>query len=167
MLNYGIEIYANTWLPSATLDDQVRNSTAYSKADNRKLQILVNKVLRCLTNSNYETSTKELHCKSNQLSVHQRCALFSLMAVHKTLKKGQPKYHLSRLSPIRDHGILTRNRGLFDINYKLSISRCSFFYRSTKLYGLLPRELVAMENLVQFKTQVKDWVMKNISLLPT
>ena len=76
VLNYGIETHMNIWLSSVTLDDQVRNSTVYSKADNRKLYILVNKVLRCLNNSNFEKSTKELHLKAK--SVHQRCALFFL-----------------------------------------------------------------------------------------
>ena len=97
VLNYGIEIYANTWL-SATLDEQIRNSMAFSKEDNRKLQILVNKVLRVLTASNYETSTKQLHSKSHQLSVHQRCAFFSLVSVKKYLVCQQPRYHFSKFA---------------------------------------------------------------------
>ena len=75
ILNYGIEAYGNVWGLNI-YDDHVRNSPAFSKDDNRRLQIIVNKVLRCLTGLDRETSTRELHEKSGQLSVHQRCAFF-------------------------------------------------------------------------------------------
>ena len=87
VLNYGIELYANTW-SVMTQDEHLRNSTAYTKEDNRKLQVLVNKVLRSLTGLTFDTSTKLLHIRSNQLSVHQRCAYFSLVSIFKTLKRG-------------------------------------------------------------------------------
>ena len=44
VLNYGIEVYGNVW-GVFTLDEQARTSTAFTREDNRKLQILVNKVL--------------------------------------------------------------------------------------------------------------------------
>ena len=165
VLNYGIEIYANTWL-SATLDEQIRNSMAFSKEDNRKLQILVNKVLRVLTASNYETSTKQLHSKSHQLSVHQRCAFFSLVSVKKYLVCQQPRYHFSKFASRKDQTMRTRSMGSTGADYMLSISRCSFFYRSIRLYRLLPEDLLIMDNLKKFKCKVKDWVIRNVSLLP-
>ena len=73
ILNYGIEAYGNVWgIP--TFDDQQRSSPAFTKEDNRKLQILVNNVLRSITGLPREVSTALLHSKSNQLSVQQRCA---------------------------------------------------------------------------------------------
>ena len=48
LLNYCVEVYGNVWgLP--TYDDHTRQSTAFRKEDHMKLQILVNKVLRSLT----------------------------------------------------------------------------------------------------------------------
>ena len=165
VLNYGIELYANTW-SVMTHDEHLRNSTAYTKEDNRKLQVLVNKVLRSLTGLTFDTSTKLLHIRSNQLSVHQRCAYFSLVSIFKTLKRGQPHYHKSRFSQRSDHQIETRNRASFNIDYRLSISRCSFFYRSSKLFKLLPDDIVMIDKIEHFKSKVKDWVQKNVSLAP-
>ena len=48
ILNYCIEIYGNVW-GLATYDDENRNSIAFTKDDNMKLQIIVNKVLRATT----------------------------------------------------------------------------------------------------------------------
>ena len=166
VLNYGIEVYANTWT-TATLDEQNRNSMAFNKEDNRKLQILVNKVLRYLTNMDYEASTKLLHEKSDQLSVHQRCAYFSLVSMHKVLKRDQPAYHRSRFVQHTNYRIETRNRSSFGVHYKLSLSRCSYFYRSSRLYNLLPDDLVIIDKLELFKKRVKNWVKMNISLSPT
>ena len=55
--NYGIEAYGNFW---GLLDDQPRCSPSFTKEDNRKLQILVNNVLRSLTGSIREESTAAL-----------------------------------------------------------------------------------------------------------
>ena len=132
ILNYGIEAYGNVWGLNI-YDDHVRNSPAFSKDDNRRLQIIVNKVLRCITGLDRETSTRELHEKSGLLSVHQRCAFFTMVLVHKTLITRKPEYHLDRLSSSMPDDMQTRRTGGLRMEYKLSISRCSFFYRGCKL----------------------------------
>ena len=150
-----------------TLDEQARTSTAFTREENRKLQILVNKVLRCLTGLGRETSTLELHSSSNQLSVQQRCAYFSIMSVYKILQKKEPTYHVSRfLSNQRGQCINTRNRGSLRIDYSLSISRCSYFYRSSKLFSLLPADFVNTVKVDIFKRKLKEWVQRNISIVP-
>ena len=166
VLNYGIEVYGNVW-GTVTLDEQQRNSVSFTKEDNRRLQILVNRVLRCLTNSDRDTSTIELHARSNQLSVQQRCAFFSLMSVHKIMKTTEPYYHFTQLQcSQREHSISTRNRGALRIDYRLSLSRSSFFYRSSRLYNCLPADLVNEVNLANFKRRLKEWVQKNINIVP-
>ena len=166
VLNYGIEVYGNVW-GNFTLDVHQRSSTALTKEDNAKLQILVNKVLRSITGSDFETSVLELHEKSQQLSVQQRCAYFSIISIHKVLNREQPSYHLSRfLSSQKEQYISTRSRETPRIDYKLSISRCSFFYRSSVLYSCLPTDLVKVETLEIFKRRLKEWVRRNISIAP-
>ena len=164
VLNYGIEVYGNVW-GTFTFDEQIRQSTAYTKEDNRRLQILVNKVLRCLTKLDNETSTVELHLRSNQMSVQQRCAFFSILTVYKILRKREPSFHLSRFSSRNDHHIRTRNQGLLRIDYKLSLSRCSYFYRSCRLYNLLPPDLVNIDKLTIFKRKLKEWVQCNVPVV--
>ena len=168
ILNYGIEAYGNVW-GLTFYDDQSRKSTAFSKGDNQKLQILVNKVLRCPTGLDRETSVMDLHNKSGQLSVHQRCAFFTIVLVHKTLNKKQPEYHFSQLSPSRPDDMVNGRRGrggLRNMNYKLSISRCSYFYRGCKLYNLLPLEITKLDKIMNFKKALKDWTFQNISIIP-
>ena len=166
VLNYAIEVYGNVW-GVYSLDEHSRTSTAFTKEDNRKLQILVNKVLRCLTGLDRDTSVVELHLRSNQLSVQQRCAYFSIMSAYKVLRNKEPHYHSSRfLSNQRGQSRNTRNQGSLRMDYKLSISRCSFFYRSCQLYSLLPAELVEIVKVDVFKRKLKEWVQRNISLVP-
>ena len=129
------------------------------------MQILVNKVLRCLTKLDNETSTVELHLRSNQLSVQQRCAFFSILTAYKIIRKREPSYHFSRYSTRNDYHIGTRNQGI-RINYKLSLSRCSYFYRSCRLYNLLPPDLANIDKLTTFKRKLKEWVQCNVPVVP-
>ena len=76
LLNYCIEIYGNVW-GLDTYDDQVRRSSAYTKEDNMKLQTIMNKVLRSLTCLDRDTPVTTLHDTSGQLSLHQRCTLYT------------------------------------------------------------------------------------------
>ena len=140
ILNYGIEVYGNTW-GIRTYDENMRRSTAFTKEDSRRLQILVNKVLRSLTGLDRDTPTKELHIKSNQLSVNQRCAFFSILLVHKVLQHKQPEYHYDQFVLNQDYR-RNENNVVSRTHYSLSISRCSFsivvvncitFYPSTFL----------------------------------
>ena len=164
ILNYGIEVYGNVWGINAD-DEQEKNSPAFTKYDNRRLQILVNKVLRCLTGLDRETSIIDLHNKSRQLSVQQRCAFFTIVQVHKSKIHLQPGYHSDRFNYNRDRRV-TRRREELEVNYLLSISRCSFFYRGSKLYNLLPDELTMMEKMSCFKKAAKEWTRENIPILP-
>ena len=98
LLNYCIEVYGNVW-GLTTYDDETRKSTAFTKEDNSKLQILVNKVLRSLTGLDRDTPVAVLHATSGQLSVQQRTAMFTLVSVHKSIQKKQPIYNYSRFQP--------------------------------------------------------------------
>ena len=126
LLNYCIEVYGSVW-GLKTYDDQARNSIAYTEEDNRKLQILVNKVLRSLTGSDRDTPVTILHDESGQLPVHQRCALYTLTNVHKDINKKKPDYSFSRLNPVRTNQQISR------VNNKLSLSRGGYFYRGSNL----------------------------------
>ena len=126
LLNYCIEVYGNVWC-LATYDDQTRKSTAFTKDDNAKLQILVNKVLRSLTGLDRDTPIAVLHVTSGQLSVQQRTAMFTLVSVHKSIQTKQPVYGYSRLQP-NPAPVNVHTQGRPRIDYELSILRGSFYY---------------------------------------
>ena len=102
------------------------HSIAFTKEENLKLQVLVNKVLRSLTGQDRDTPVTVLTDTSGQISVHQQTALFTLTSVHKALQKQQPAHSYSqlRLNPTHENA---RNKAKFRVEYKLSISRGSYY----------------------------------------
>ena len=166
LLNYCLEVFSNVW-GLDTYDETNRHSTAFRKEDSMKLQVLVNKVLRALTGLDRDTPVSVLSSRSGQLSVHQRTALFSLTSVHKVLQSQEPAYSLSRLKPNQDQDEPARlQTNCKRTEYKLSISRGGYYYRSSRLYNQLPDSLVRNAKTTIFKKNAKQWVRENIPLLP-
>ena len=162
LLNYCIEIFGNVW-GLDVYDDKDRKSTAFTKDDNRKLQVIMNNVLRSLTGLDRDTSVTTLHSASGLLSVHQRCAFYTLTSVHKAVKHHQPAYSYSMFKP---NSATVQNSGASRVNYELSISRGSYFYRGSRLYNKLPDSLQQSANQSTFKKEAKKWVIRNIPVLP-
>ena len=166
LLNYCIEVYGNVW-GLQTYDEQDRKSTAFKKEDNMKLQVLVNKVLRSLTGLDRDTPSSLLSSKTGQLSVHQRTALFTLTSVHKALGAKEPSYSYSTFKPTPNPGQPVRlQTNCNNVNFNLSISRGSYYYRGSRLYNQIPDSLVNTTSQALFKKGAKQWVKANIPLLP-
>ena len=166
LLNYCLEVFGNVW-GLETYDETDRQSPAFRKDDNLKLQVLVNKVLRSITGLDNETPVSVLCSRSGQLSVHQRTAVFTLSAVHKALKNQEPSYSHSLLCPVQDPGQPDRiQTNCKRVESKLSISRASFYYRGSRLYNQLPASMTNISKLDVFKKSIKQWVKDNIPLLP-
>ena len=151
LLNYCIEVYGNVWGLNS-YDERNRTSRAFRKEDNRRLQILVNEVLRCVTGLDRYASSSALAMASRQLSVHQRTALFTLTSVHKTLTSKKPSNAFSKFN------LESRNKegnriqdNCNRIQNKLSLSRCGFFNRGSRLYNQLPSSLVNIRKQEMFK----------------
>ena len=162
LLNNCIEMYGNIWGLLDTYDDQARKSTAFTKEDNMKLQIIVNKVLR----SHWAGQGHTCHNSTRyQFSVHQRCTLYKITYVHKAIKQKQPAYSHTQFQS--DPAPLNmRNVGASRVEYKLSISRGSYYYRGRRLYNQLPDSLTQSVKKSVFKKEAKKWVLKNIPVLP-
>ena len=150
-----------------TYDDQSRHSPALRKEDILKLQVLVNKVLRSLTGLHKDTPVAILTEVSGQLSVHQRAALVTVCTIHKAITTEEPNYIFQTLDRRLS---LTRNprhqMNCKNVDYNLSISRGSFFYRGSRLYNQLPQELVVKNKQQEFRKGAKEWIKARIPLLP-
>ena len=132
-----------------------------------KLQVLVNKVLRSLTGLGRDTPVSVLSEVNGKLSVHQRTALYTLTSVHKTMLTMKPVYSYEHLVPNHEPPQQNLRRpSNYTIDYKLSISRGSFYYRGSRLYNQLPVCLTAITNLNLFKTKAKKWVKEFVPLQP-
>ena len=162
LLNYCIEIFGNVW-GLDIYDEQTRRSIAYTKEDNMKLQVILNNVLRTLTGLDRDTAVTTLHSASGLLSVHQRCALYKLTSVHKAITHQQQAYSYSQFQP---NPATVRNTGAYRVDYKLSISRGSYYYRGSRLFNKLPDSLQQSANQSTFKKEAKKWIVRNIPVLP-
>ena len=165
-LNYCIQVYGNVWGLTEYSEQQTK-SIAFTKDDNRRLQILVNKVLRALTGMDYDTPVAQLIAVSGQLSVHQRTAFHTITSMFKTIQTGLPKYNSDRMEESRPINLAdTRTSMRYRVDYKLSVSRGSYFYRGSRLISLLPPDIFQARDLTTFKVQAKKWVRLNIPIHP-
>ena len=140
-----------------------------TKEDLRKLQVLHNKCLRLVTNSDYKTPTSTLLLKTGALSVHQRIAHLSLSQVFNIHQTKKPAYHHKRLFSSalanQDAGTVSDfkpNR----INFRLSMARSSFFYQSSRLWTVLPVSIKSSKSKATFKKNCIAWVKGNIQIKP-
>ena len=140
-LIYCISVWTGVWgIPG---QQHEANKIAISKDDMNKLQILQNKIMRLMTNSDRYTPTSELLRKTRSLSEHQLGDFHTLVQVFKTYQTGEPVYHFERLFLTQechsDH-ISTRSHENLQtrIEFGLSLGRSSFFYQGANLWTALP-----------------------------
>ena len=172
-LLYCLQLFGNTWLRNQN-DDTQRRFKAFTKADNQKLQVLQNKVLRMKTNLPFGTPTVTLTRTANKLSVHQLTAYTTLLTIQKTLVRGQPHYFREKLLPRHQGGnndeldsvAPRRQENSLKINSNLTISRGGFFYRGAALFNKLPLSLRLTKSESQFKREIKQWVQQNVDVKP-
>ena len=168
-LLYCLPLYSNVW-GIATMDDTVRRSPSFSKADCRKLQVLQNKILRMKCGIvDMNTPSNDLLDSTGDMSVHQLGAYQTLVTVFRIIRSGQPKYLAEKLhmkTPVDNNIFPSRHMYNIQIQYTLSISRCGFLYRGLRLWNMLPMELKTETNIKTFKYGVKRWVLGNIFRKP-
>ena len=85
----------------------------------------------------------------------------------KTIQIGLPKYNSDRMEESRPLNLAdTRTSMRYRVDYKLSVSRGSYFYRGSRLISLLLPDIFQARDLTTFKMQAKKWVRLNIPIHP-
>ena len=161
-LLYGMAVWGRVWqIPGSMDEDQsTRTSPSLTKEDVRKLQVLQNKCMRLMTDSDYKTPTRVLLAQTNLLSVHQQMAHVSLSQVYNIWKTKLPTYHYKRI--FGDRGDGTTNR----IEFDKSLARSHFFYQSSRLWGALPDDVKSANTKQTFKKKCRKWIKSNIMEKP-
>ena len=96
----------------------------------------------------------------------------TLLQVYKCRTTGEPSFMFKRLFPntVQQEGNLGPLRSLthenITVNFNLSLSRGSFFYRAARLYNALPPDIKRCPTVPTFKKLLRKWVRHNISLVP-
>ena len=165
-LIYGITVWGALWNLQGSYDEEKRNSISTTKEDMRRLQALQNSAMRILTKKPYDTPTVSLLQASSQLSVHQLVAYHSVVQVFKIKETQQPKYHYTRLFCPRPIATRSAQNQDLRIDFKLSLTRGSFFFQSSRVWNSLPQNLKYSSSLETFKKATKKWTKMNISVRP-
>ena len=155
---YCLPVFGQVW-GLESYDQENRRSIAFTKEDNRKLQVLQNRVCRLKTGYKYDVPTAKLLHDSQDLSVHQLTAYHTLLMAHKIIVTQKPQYLSEKLK-------LKATNYKIEANRKLIISRSGFIYRSSRLFNMLPLYLRMETRINIFKTKVKKWVQNHIELKP-
>ena len=163
-LLYCLQVFGNIW-GLATNDESTRRFSAFTKNDNRKLQVLQNQVLRMMTGLSPDTPTTRLLHDANSLSVHQLTAFTTLLSAQKAMFNDSPEY-LARKLDITENNIPLRNTNILRVRAELTLTRGGFFYRAALLWNLLPDDLRSRLPPDLFKEKVKNWVKANILAKP-
>ena len=167
-LIYGITVWGNVWNIPGNLDVENRLSPSLTKEDLRRLQVLQNKCLRMMTNSDYKTPTQTLLQRTNMLSVHQLTAMLRLSQVYSIHQTGLPSYHYKRLFDYEEQpntrfsSCLPAKR----TDFGLSLARGSFFYQAPRLWRALPHQVKNSRNKLEFKRKCRRWIKENIPVKP-
>ena len=165
-LNYCLPVFGHVFGLDTYCDKETRYS-AYTKEDNRKLQVLQNKLLRLLSDKDARTPTATLLNLTESLSIQQKIALQTLTMVHKIVYNGKPIYLAKKLKFQEESRQVRSQMKLCTIDYKLSNSRAGFTYRGSKLFNNLPQNLRTEANFKKFKVQVEKWVVENVQAKPS
>ena len=166
-LHYCLPVFGNVF-GLDTYNVQGQRFTAYTKEDNRKLQVLQNSVMRLLTGCEKRTPTAVLLEKTKSLSVHQTIAFQTLVLTRKILNSSKPTYLATKLrSQMELINVLRSQEGNVIIpRYQLNSSRAGFLYRAAKLFNSLPTEIKLEENISKFKCDARAWIIMKIAIKP-
>ena len=164
LLSYGIQIYGCV----SGLDNYAGGPGRYqslTREDSHRIQIIMNKVLRSLTNLDQDTHIWYLLKASGFLSFHQMCAHSTLKTAHKIMITKEPEYLYNQL--MNSTSTISRPRRVeaeASVFLKLSLTRESFLYQASKLLCNIPEVLRNNENVDTFKRESRQWVKANVSI---
>ena len=155
---YGMTVWGRIWGIPGSMDVDQNTRQSPTKEDVCKLQVLQNKCMRIMTDSDYQTPIRTLLSKTSLLSVHQQMATSAYANIQKTKL---PSYHYTRLFMHEETGIRP-NR----IEYQSSLTRFHFFYQSSRLWDALPDSIASSDTKQNFKKMCKRWIKANIMEKP-
>ena len=138
---------------------------AMTRDDSKNIQIIINVVLRSLTNLDNETPVRVMLEKSGFLSFHQMCAFSTVCMTRKIIISKQPSYLYDILHESMSNNDIRRSKLRSNsLNYKLSASRESFLFQAVRLYSRLPDDVVRINNIQGFKRKARIWIRENIPI---
>ena len=129
----------------------------------KSLQVVQNKVARCVTKASWFTATRQLLKQCGWMSVRQLAFYHTVLTMYKILKSGRPLYLRSKLTS--EFPYPTRQATGGHVRFNLdSVAEGSFISRGSKEYNRIPDDLKAIPGLPTFKRKLKMWTLLNIPI---
>ena len=127
------------------------------------LQVQQNKAARIVTRLDNRTETAELLRQVGWLSVRQMYIYHSILLVFKVQQQQRPEYLCDKFRRNFPYETRRSKNNFFSISKvpRTEVSKKAFTYSSIILWNALPLDMKNATGLEQFKTQLKDWVMKS------
>ena len=123
----------------------------------KDLQVLQNKAAQIVTHSPPRSRRNDLYDKLGWLTVNQLIVYHTLITVFKIRESKEPEYLAGKLS------IETLTGRIMIPNTKLSLHQNSFVIRGSSNWNELPQRTRKLKKIGIFKTEVKKWIVLNIS----
>ena len=164
-LNYCLPVYGHVF----GLDFYKERNNRYSSfttSDNRRLQVLQNKVNRLITGADKRTSTSNLLEMTDSLSVQQMIGYQTLIMTYKILDSKKPVYLANRICKNQSMINLRSSKYVNQPNYKLSLTNEGFIARGQALMNKLDASIRNEKSLLAFKFKTREWVKKFIPEKP-
>ena len=129
----------------------------------KALQVVQNKVARCVTKATWFTATRQLLKQCGWMSVRQLTFYHTVLTMYKILKSGRPQYLRQKLSS--DFPYPTRQATGGHVRFNAdSTAEGSFISRGTKEFNRIPDDMKAISSLPTFKRKLKMWTLSNIPI---
>ena len=171
VLLYCLPVYGNCWGTKGDGSNQ-RNHTLCTKDDMRRLQVIQNKVLRCLVFRQDKTpwdvllrmGAEELVKKTKMMSINQMAAMAILGTVFGMMASGKPEFVVRRL--VLSGSRQNTMRVVRPTSHQLRLTGEGFLEKAARLWNLLPIELRRESNKPKFKMKAKQWIEMNVPAKP-
>ena len=121
------------------------------------LQVLQNRAAQIVTSSPERSHRDTMFDKLGWLTVKQLIPYYTLLAVFRVRKSGEPEYLAKTLC--NDN----RNKHIILKNPRLTLTKKSFIYRGGTDWNKLPEEVRNIEKIGEFKAAIRAWIKQNIS----
>ena len=131
------------------------------------LQVVQNTAARCVTGLAWNTSVAVLLLQCGWLSVRQLILFHSMVLVFKIKQEGKPRYLHEKLSTSFNYETRLAKTNAIRKLEKIGSDyrKQSFIPRSTDQWNKLPAKTRNQSELKVFKTELRSWIKKNVSLL--
>ena len=171
VVQYCLPVYCSNWGPGQSGENSCKRVLC-TKEDMRQIQVLQNKVLRCLVQRQEGLPWSELSrigaakliARTGTLSVNQRAAPSTVTMLKRMLATGRPERLVGMLHPGSSRlGTLSVIR---KSKHKLWLTSEGFIEKAVRTYNYLPVEIRNIHSYIDFKRQAKFWIKSSFPPKP-